>query len=176
MSNLIHGAEALERLALHYQDLMAARDALLEVGGLDATKQGLEKQIIELKEQVTANKGALTKAQAKLAAAQGEAERLVKDAEDRAQARIKEAEDKAQAILKEAVDRADAVLRDAKDQFDGQREAAESRIKDAERAVREADARLAEIEDARRAAQLELDAVNQKLADARAQIKKMMED
>lgn len=176
MSKFSHGAEAIERLALHYQDLVAAREALQELGGLDAAKKDLHTSITRMKDELSTTKDEITKARVKLAAVNAEMEKMGEKANEEAKRILGEAQAKASAILTDASNRADSLLGEAHDKFTSKAAAANKAAGAAERKVKDAENKLADIEDARRLAQAELDAVNQKLADARAAIKKMMDD
>jgi chromosome segregation ATPase len=114
--SILQAAEALDRLAIHYADIAAARDALRDLGGLSQFRNELVSQIDEMKVEHIKTKDSLAKARKKLEAA----EKDCFDREQQAAALMKNVEQdaaaKAERIVAVACEEADRIVAEARAQ------------------------------------------------------------
>lgn len=175
MSTMIAGADAIERIALHYQDLMNAHAALKELGGIEQARAEMEPARDNAKRDAEdAKKEADT--------AKAEAEKIAannNDAIDLATARVNEmlatANADAHRIVSEAKSNAEAIIADAKTKADELTFTTGVTVANMQAKLDDMNAEMERAATARNAAKEELAELEARIAAARETIQKVME-
>lgn len=168
------GTEALERLALHYQDIADAAALLKEAGGAEQLMKEAKAAANAATEQAEAAKKALAaveekQAEVQAAIAEAEAQTL-----KRCEEHIQVARDTSLAIEESAKASADEMRATAAQECRELRAQAEAVMDEANRTQTEVTQKVAALVDEIRTRQQELEDLNTKIAQARAEVKRIM--
>lgn len=168
------GTEALERLALHYRDIADAAALLKEVGGAEQSMKESRAAAAAASKDAHAAKAALAALEEK----QKEVATAIADAEAQTMKRCEEhiqvARDTSLAIEESAKASADEMRATAAQECRELRAQAEAVMDEANRTQTEVTQKVAALVDEIRTRQQELEDLNTKIAQARAEAKRIM--
>jgi hypothetical protein len=171
MSKLTQGAESIERLAMFFNDLILARDALRELGGAEQAKSSYEAAALTYKQSADAMKVELEKTKSALE----DAKAKLKEQEDELAAQATESKAVAEAEAKQIIEEAKAdsikMRESAKEEITAVKVRFEAAYDAAEKNMAVLQAKREALESECSEKQNELNALNKRIEDAKAAAK-----
>lgn len=175
MGKYQQATDALQRMALQYQDIAAVAEALADLDGLDNARAELSAQLDELRLRRSSMADEVVEVGEKLEAARAEARQIVDQANVQASAIRSLAQSQADQAVIDARVKADGIVSAAHAEADAARADADRALNAAITGADQANRQRYEAEKARDAAVQELADLNKKLEDARQRIANLLQ-
>lgn len=174
MADKFTAAESIRRLAVQYQSMVEAADALESVGKLEQTIAEATKARDAAVAEAEAAKDELKAAKDEIKAAKDKAADIVAKANEQALAKLGEADQKAQSILDGAAAKANEIVAGATVSADQQKAAVAGQIAELTSSKLKLEQDIAGLNAAGEAKKKEADDIESRLAKAQAQIAKLL--